>query len=56
MYNTTIDQYAGPFINNHVLFNLYRNVLLPDIGLALLAYLAFLFINLYIPIYYFQKN
>jgi hypothetical protein len=48
VHNTTIDQYAGPFINNHVPFNLYRNVLLPEIGLALLAYLAFLFINLYV--------
>ena len=48
IHNTTIDQYAGPFINNHVPFNLYRNVLLPEIGLALLAYLAFLYINLYV--------
>jgi two-component system, LytTR family, sensor kinase len=57
VHNTTPDQYAGPFINNHVPFNLYRNVLLPDIGLALLAYLAFLFINLFtIPRLLFPKK
>ena len=48
VHNTTTDQFAGPFVNNHVPFNLYRNVLLPDIGLVLLTYLAFLFINLFI--------
>jgi two-component system LytT family sensor kinase len=48
VHNTTADQFAGPFVNNHVPFNLYRNVLLPDIGLVLLTYLAFLFINLFI--------
>ena len=48
VHNTTTDQFAGPFVNNHVPFNLYRNVLLTDIGLVLLTYLAFLFINLFI--------
>ena len=48
VHNTATDQFAGPFVNNHVPFNLYRNVLLPDIGLVLLTYLAFLFINLFI--------
>ncbi len=46
--NTPVDQFAGPFINTRTPFNPYINVLLPDIGLALLAYLAFLFINLFI--------
>ena len=48
VHNTTTDQFAGPFVNKHIPFNLYRNVLLPEIGLALLTYLAFLFINLFI--------
>ena len=48
VHNTPLDQYASPFINTHTPFNLYYNVLLPDIGLALLTYLAYLFINLFI--------
>jgi len=47
VYSTTLDQYAGPFINTHTPFNLYHNVLLPDIGLGLLTYLAYLFINFF---------
>jgi hypothetical protein len=46
MYNTALQQYARPFINNHVPFNLFRNVLLPDIGLGLLLYCTYLFLNL----------
>ncbi|MDB5279140.1 MAG: hypothetical protein JWR61_4095 [Ferruginibacter sp.] len=46
MRNTAWQQYAGPFINNHVPFNLFRNVLLPDIGVALLLYCTYLFLNL----------
>ena len=48
VHNTPIDAFASPFINTHTPFNLYLNVLLPDIGLVLLAYLTYLFINLFI--------
>jgi two-component system LytT family sensor kinase len=47
LYNTTPDQYAGPFINNHVPFNLYRNVILPDAGIGILIYLSYLFVNFF---------
>lgn len=35
-------RYAGPFFDMHVPFNLYRNVILPDLGIALLIYLTYL--------------
>jgi two-component system LytT family sensor kinase len=41
---------TGPdaaFIQNHVPFNLFRNVLGPKIGMMLIIYLAYLFINSY---------
>lgn len=47
LYTTTPDQYAGPFINNHVAFNLYRNVVFPDVCMGILIYLTYLFINLF---------
>jgi two-component system LytT family sensor kinase len=46
MRNTAWQQYAGPFINNHVPFNLFRNVLLPDIGVGLMLYCTYIFLNL----------
>ena len=39
--------YAAPFVNNHVPFDFYRNMLVPQIGAGLLIYLSYLFINLY---------
>ena len=48
VHNTTIDQYTSPFVNTHTPFNLYYNVLLPDIGMGLLTYLAYVLINLFI--------
>ena len=57
IHNTTPDQYAGPFINNHVPFNLYRNVVLPDIGMGMLIYISYLIINLFtIPRLLFPKK
>ena len=57
VHNTTPDQYASPFINTHTPFNLYYNVLLPDIGMGLLTYLAYLFIHLFgIPRLLFPKK
>src|SRR6266542_4226526 len=57
MHNTAPEQFASPFINNHVPFNLYRNVLLPDIGMGLLIYLSYLFLNLFtIPRLLSQKK
>ncbi len=47
LYNTTTQQFAVPFINNHVPFNFYRNVLLPDIGMSVLIYLSYLFVNIF---------
>jgi two-component system LytT family sensor kinase len=47
VHNVTPQQFEGPFINNHLPFNFYRNVLLPDIGMGLLIYLSYLFINLF---------
>jgi len=47
MHNTAPEQFASPFINNHVPFNLYRNVLLPDIGMGLLIYLSYVFMNIF---------
>ncbi len=47
LYFTDPAQYAGPFINNHVPFNLYRNVVLPDVVMGILIYCAYLFISLF---------
>jgi hypothetical protein len=57
IHNTTPDQYAGAFINNHVPFNLYKNILLPDIGMGLLIYISYMIINLFtIPRLLFPKK
>ncbi len=40
-------QYAGPFADQHVPFNLYRNIILPDWGMGLLLYLSYLWLNFY---------
>ena len=40
--------YKLPFINNHVAFNLYRNLLLPQAGIFLIIYLAVIWVNLFI--------
>lgn len=49
--------YAGPFIDMHVPFNLYRNVILPDVGIGLLIYLSYLWLNLYtVPRLLFPKK
>ncbi|HKB45879.1 MAG TPA: hypothetical protein VKC90_15890, partial [Chitinophagaceae bacterium] len=47
MYNTTSQQFADPFIDNHVPFNFFRNVLLPDLGMGLIIYLCYLWISIY---------
>lgn len=57
MHQVSPAQFAGPFINNHVPFNFYRNVLLPDIGVGILIYLSYLWISLYTtPCLLFPKN
>lgn len=38
---------AAPFVKNHVPFNIYRNVLLPDIGLGVLVYGVYLFLHFF---------
>jgi len=47
LHNTAAYQYEGAFINNHVPFNLYRNIVLPDVGMGILIYCAYLSINLF---------
>ena len=47
MQHTTIQQLATPFTERHIAFNIYRNVLLPDVGLGLLACLSYLFLNFF---------
>jgi two-component system LytT family sensor kinase len=42
------DRYARPFLDNHVPFNYYINVLLPNAGLLVLSYCCYLRMNLYI--------
>ena len=39
--------FDSPFTQNHVPFNLFRNVLGPEIGMILIIYLSYLFINIY---------
>jgi hypothetical protein len=46
--------FAAPFIYHHVPFNLYRNVILPDIGMGLLAYLCYLYVNYVVFPRFFQ--
>ena len=36
-----------PFTQNHVPYNLFQNVLGPKIGMMLIIYLSYLFINIY---------
>jgi len=49
--------FDAPFTKNHVPFNLLRNVLLPEIGMTLILYLSYLFINLYtLPPLLFPKK
>jgi two-component system LytT family sensor kinase len=47
LVNIDASQYSGAFVNNHVPFNLYRNVVLPDIGIGILIYSAYLLMNLF---------
>lgn len=49
--------FAKPFADNHVPFNFYRNMLLPQIGAWLVIYLTYLFVNLFtIPRLLFPKK
>jgi hypothetical protein len=57
IYHTAASQYESPFINNHVPFNLFKNVLLPGISVGLVIYLCYLWISLYtIPRLLFPKK
>jgi hypothetical protein len=47
MQHATMQQLAAPFTDHHIAFNIYRNVLLPDIGLGLGVYLSYLFLNFF---------
>ena len=39
--------FAEPFINNHVSFNLYRNLIFPELGMGVLIYFAYMFLSLF---------
>ena len=57
VFHTSANEYAAHFINSHTPFSLFKNVLLPDIGNGLLAYAAYLWINLYsLPRFLFPKK
>src|SRR6266513_437706 len=57
IYHTHVSQIASAFISNNVPFNLYKNIILPDLGLALATYLSYLWINLYtVPRVFFPKK
>jgi two-component system, LytTR family, sensor kinase len=47
IHSTDIAQYAQPYINNQVSFDLYRNVVFPDLGMGILIYLVYMLLNLY---------
>lgn len=48
IHQTSMDQLATGFIANGAAFDLYKNVILPDVGLAISAFAVYLVINLYI--------
>ena len=57
IYKTPIAGFESAFINNHVPFNLYKNVVIPAMGVSLLVYLAYLWLSLYtIPRLLFAKK
>lgn len=43
-----LNQLEITFVNNQFPFNLYRNVLIPDLGLGALAYFSYLYFNYFI--------
>jgi hypothetical protein len=47
LHNVSGKQFAEPFINNHVPFNFYRNVLLPDVGMGFMIYISYLILNFF---------
>ena len=46
IHSTPPEQFSIPFKNNQVPFNLYKNVVLPDLGMGFLIYLSYLWLNL----------
>ncbi|HEV8081969.1 MAG TPA: hypothetical protein VGP55_02150 [Chitinophagaceae bacterium] len=57
LYHTSTDQFESPFIQTNTPFNLYKNVLLPDISVGLASYLVYLWFSLYtIPRLLFPKK
>ena len=47
MHHTPSQVWATPFNEHQVPFNIYRNVLLPEIGMGLLIYLTYLFLHFF---------
>ncbi len=47
LHGTDGNKYAGAFIDNNVSFSLFKNLILPDVGIGLLIYLLYLWINIY---------
>jgi two-component system, LytTR family, sensor kinase len=57
IYHASIDIYATPFIDNNVSFDLFKNVILPDVAMGLVIFLSYLWISLYtIPRLLFPKK
>jgi len=47
LHKTDISILSKPFADNNLSFNLYKNVIIPQIGAALLMYLSYLWVSLY---------
>jgi two-component system LytT family sensor kinase len=47
MHKVSPSQFAAPFINNHVPFDFYKNVVFPQVGAGLVIYFSYLFVNLF---------
>ncbi len=57
LYHSDVSHYADPFRNNNVPFSLFKNVILPDVGMGLIIYLSYLWIHFYtIPRLLFPKK
>src|SRR5579871_905068 len=57
IHNTSPAQYASPFTNNNAPFNLYKNVIIPQVSAGLVLYLSYLWVNLLIiPRFLFPKK
>ncbi|HLY71600.1 MAG TPA: histidine kinase [Puia sp.] len=47
IHNTPASTFAAPFINNNVRFDLYDNLIFPDLGMGILIYLVYMYLNIF---------